>query len=273
MRRLIGRLKWAWRMLRAASDARSFERLVRLYLTQPPNNVLEVRLRELDGHPVSIRAGTSDLWSLEGLEPPVHLPPLELQRDRIRLIWDLGANIGLTMVHLAIECPNAQITGVEMDPANAALCRRNIAATGSRCELIEAAVWDSDGYVDYQPHPVGLEVGFHIVGDEQHSGLRAKTIRLNQLLDNQPPDTIVDYVKMDIEGAEARVLESNTEWASRVRSIKIEVHPPYTVAECRRQLERLGFRTAIDANYDPESTRMPPVIGIRDPLELPPALA
>lgn len=272
MQRLRGRLSWAWRMLRAASDARSVERLIRLYLTQPPNNVLDVRLRGLSGQPVSIRAGTSDLWSIEGLEPPVHLPPVELPRDRIRVIWDLGANIGLTMAHLAIVCPNAHITGVEMDRANAALCRRNIAAAGDRCELIEAAVWDEDGYVDYRPHPVGLEVGFHVVADEQHNGLRAKTIRLNDLLGDQPPDTVVDYVKMDIEGAEAQVLASNTEWASRVRAIKVEVHPPFTVDECRKRLEHLGFRCAIDADYAPEAARMPPVIGIRDSLELSPAV-
>ncbi|MGH2876326.1 MAG: FkbM family methyltransferase, partial [Solirubrobacteraceae bacterium] len=54
----------------------------------------------------------------------------------------------------------------------------------------------------------------------------------------------VDFVKMDIEGAEREVLRQETAWASKVRSIGVEVHPPYTVEQCEHDLRDLGFRTA-----------------------------
>jgi len=51
----------------------------------------------------------------------------------------------------------------------------------------------------------------------------------------------VDFIKMDIEGAEREVLSKNTGWASAVRSIQVEVHDPYTVEQCERDLRELGF--------------------------------
>jgi hypothetical protein len=49
-------------------------------------------------------------------------------------------------------------------------------------------------------------------------------------------------MKMDIEGAEREVLRRNTEWATKVLCLKVEVHPPYSLAECCRDLEVIGFR-------------------------------
>jgi hypothetical protein len=53
-------------------------------------------------------------------------------------------------------------------------------------------------------------------------------------------------MKMDIEGAEARVLKQNTEWASKVRCIKVECHAPYTTDEAKEDLNRLGFDVVKD---------------------------
>jgi hypothetical protein len=52
---------------------------------------------------------------------------------------------------------------------------------------------------------------------------------------------------MDIEGAESRVLTRNTAWSRKVKCIKVEVHEPYSVHECVRDLGRLGFATQVDA--------------------------
>jgi len=69
---------------------------------------------------------------------------------------------------------------------------------------------------------------------------------MSQLLDmmNVPK---VDYVKMDIEGAEADVLEGAGEWLSRIRCLKVEIHSPYTVEHCIETLERHGMCCLRDA--------------------------
>jgi FkbM family methyltransferase len=46
---------------------------------------------------------------------------------------------------------------------------------------------------------------------------------VNSLVDSLGWDR-VDFVKMDIEGAEREVLRRNTRWTLRVHSIKVEAH-------------------------------------------------
>jgi hypothetical protein len=58
---------------------------------------------------------------------------------------------------------------------------------------------------------------------------------------------MVDFVKMDIEGAERVVLADASRWASRVRCLKVEVHPDkavprYSIEACMADLKRHGFR-------------------------------
>jgi len=123
------------------------------------------------------------------------------------------------MAHMAYEFPRAQIVGVELEPDNASLARMNVSPWNDRCAVIEAAVWTRDGIVTYDGCP-GQEAGYKLV----ESGTEhAQAVSLNTLGERfgRP-----DYVKMDIEGAEAQVLVENTEWAQTVKGIGVEVHPP-----------------------------------------------
>jgi len=247
---------------RLAADWRSFLELRRL---QNPSERLissgrpvKVRFRGLAGAPVSLRPGTQD----DSLAHDVffkshHLPPSSIPAHELRVIWDLGANAGLTMAHMATLLPDARIVGVELDEENLLLCRSNIAAWGERCEVIHAAVWVADGTVAYE-RPSGQEQSFHVSADPPPDGAAAGSapaISLDTLL--KRTGSPVDYVKMDIEGAEMPVLKQSTSWAEQVRSIKVEVHAPYTVEQCATDLRRLGFQT------EPIAKRRGGVLGIR----------
>jgi FkbM family methyltransferase len=208
-----------------------------------------VRARALGGRAVLVRPGTSDVDTLwDALVRRYHVPPPEARADgRLRLILDLGANIGLTVAHLAQSFPAARVIGVELDAANVALAQRNTAPWAERCEIREGAVWPHTGPLEY--HGWSANTSSFRVRDEPDSTAtvrRASGVSLSSLIE---PETIVDYVKMDIEGAEARVLAEQTDWAPAVRTIKVEVHPPYTTAECARDLEALGFRTRPDRRH------------------------
>ncbi len=152
------------------------------------------------------------------------------------------------MADFAARYPEAHIIGVEVDPENAILCTRNIEPWASRCQLIEAAVWGEDGEIEYRRDP-GMETGFR-VGPVARAAAnaRARSISLNTLL-SLTPGRHVEFAKVDIEGAERDVLRRHTEWASAVRSVKVEVHEPYTVVECVQDLRKLGFTVAVDERY------------------------
>jgi FkbM family methyltransferase len=193
----------------------------------------------LGGTRIWIRPGTTDLNVFkETFLAGYHLPPPELGAD-VRLIWDLGSHIGTTMVHLCHLFPHARVIGVELEPDNVRLCRLNVAPWQDRCEVIEAAVWARGGEVEYAGEGWASTI-------RPGGGKIARALMLNSLLGSGES---VDFVKMDIEGAEKEVLRVNTDWASRVRAIKVEIHGEYSVADCFRDLERLGFDTLADPKH------------------------
>lgn len=112
---------------------------------------MSLRLRPLGGQPVIVRPRSADQFALDdAFVGRYHLPPPELAGEQLDVIWDLGANIGLTMAHFARLYPQAVVIGLELDADNAELCGRNTAAWGDRCEIVHAAVWTEDGEVEYQ---------------------------------------------------------------------------------------------------------------------------
>ena len=195
------------------------------------------------GCDVAVRQGTKDFCALrDTFAGGYHLPPEGVVPDTI---LDLGANIGMTMAHFAVLYPRARMIGVELDTDNAALCRENLRRWADRCEIVEGAVWPADGEVTYERQR-GHEQGFHVAGESGNA--TAPAISLNTLLARHGWDQ-VDFVKMDIEGAEEDVLRRATEWAERVRLIKVEVHGTYGVNDCASDLRALGFETRIDDRH------------------------
>ena len=213
--------------------------------------VVRVRLRPLGGREVMLRPSTSDVDTVWGtFAGAYHRPPAELRDPR--LIWDLGANIGLTMADLAQRFPAARIVGVELDHENAELARMNLAPWAARCEIVEAAVWPREGELRYERF-AGATSGHRVIelpASSEAPGLgRAPAISPATLLERAGPGAIVDYAKIDIEGAERELLRNGSEWAPRVTAITVEVHAPYTVAECEDDLRALGYTTRVDRRH------------------------
>ncbi len=197
-----------------------------------------------------VRPGTSDAYVVwETFVGRYHLPPPDL--GDVRVVVDLGANIGLTMAHLAERHPAARILGVEMDSGSVALCRENVAGWGERCRVVDAAVWiDDEDAIEYSTTR-GVEYGARLVAADRASNGTIETTRavsILSLLDEAGLDR-VDFLKMDIEGAERDVLRMNVAWAERVRCLNVEVHEPYSVGRCVTDLEALGFTTTVASNH------------------------
>lgn len=206
-----------------------------------PADSVALRLRALGGTRVYCRPGTSDATVLyDAFYRRYHLPPPEIGAPRT--ILDLGSNIGLTVAHYAALYPAARIVAVELDEENARACGRNLAPWGDRCSLVRGAAWSENGEVAYagpstqarRIDPAGL--------------LRSPAYDMPTLLD-MVGGSVVDFVKMDIEGAEQELFRRPQAWIGRVRCLKVEVHAPYSVAACIGDLERFGFRCERDTAH------------------------
>lgn len=249
------------RFARAALDAPAFvpivsdpRSLARVLPFKPPASgepPVPVRLRRLGGSAVFVRRGTADVAVVRNimLTRP-HLPPEGFLPGDVRLVWDLGAHIGVAAADYATLWPHARVVAVELEPANAELCRRNLARFGDRCEVVEGAVWPHDGRV-----AIGASehagVSTNAYAAQESGGAEGITaISLQSLLARAGDDATVDFVKLDVEGAEQQILRENTEWAQRVRSLVVEVHGDYTAAGCEADLRALGF-TRVGPGHEP----------------------
>jgi FkbM family methyltransferase len=160
----------------------------------------------------------------------------QMARELVRpgdVIWDIGANVGLFTFAAANQAGRSgKVVAVEADMWLVTLLRRSSAlseCTGNApVTVLPAAISDS----------VGLSK-FHIAkrarssnhlenaGSTQSGGTRRTehvlTISLDWLLERVPPP---QAVKIDVEGAEHRVLAGATELLSKVRPrIWCEVDP------------------------------------------------
>lgn len=212
---------------------------------------VSIRVRSIGDQCVVVRPATTDgQVLLDTFVDGYHLPCADLGRDPA-LIVDLGANIGLTAADLAYRYPGVRVIAVEPEPSLAALAVRNCSSWSDRIEVISAAAWVNDGTVRFSMDS-GNEWGGTVVdGDD---GVEVPAVSLNTLLADEPA---VDFVKMDVEGAELQLLAVATEWAAKTLQISVECHAPYTQSEAISALESLGFLAA------PHPTHPTGVIGRR----------
>lgn len=213
---------------------------------------VRVHPKALSGAEVWLRNGTTDAQVLDDTFVGLyHLPPRELKPGDV--VLDLGGNIGLTAAHYAAMQPGCRVVCVEMDAGNAQMARRNLAPFGSRCTVVHAAVWDRDGVVAYSG---AEEWGFQASEAASTAERTTRAASVETILRELGIDRVA-YAKVDIEGAEARVLTAASRWLERVDTLKVEYHPPASRESMRAALQIAGF-TVSDDSVHPRC-----VVGVR----------
>jgi len=235
-----------FKVFKSVKDVTQFRKLFGNNKTD--NNLVSLRVKETNNHELFCRPNTTDykvLW--DTFFDKYHLPQTPIKKNAV--ILDLGANVGYTMVHFAYLYPEAKIYGVEMDKENFLLAKKNLSSLGTRCKIIQAAVWSEDGQITYNDDGDG-EWGFRVTVDklnEDHK-LTSPAKTLSSIFKEFGLKEI-DYLKMDIEGAEQNVLKNPDSWIWDVKAIKIEVHAPFTIEECLSILNNFGFNSKRDSKH------------------------
>ncbi len=134
------------------------------------------------------------------------------------IILDCGANIGMSCIYFKSIYPNATIIAFEPDEHLIEVLNKNITQNNfTNVTLHQAAVWIEDGFISFDSK--GSEAS-HI--DNSGSGTNlVKTIKLSNLL--QAYDNI-DFLKMDIEGAEFEVVKDCVPYLNKVSNFFLEYH-------------------------------------------------
>lgn len=160
------------------------------------------------------------------LQDQYHLPPKSSKISRTPVILDLGSNIGLTIVHMKHIYPNAKIIGYEMNKENFLLAKRN---TKFFDDVIvnNKAVWFENKVVFYKIN--SCHDAYSVIDNKELSENKQEKVEVQS---TTIPNIIeeynlnyVDYLKMDIEGAEEAILNSDDlSWLNIIHSMNIEMH-------------------------------------------------
>jgi FkbM family methyltransferase len=158
--------------------------------------------------------------------------------DRPRIL-DCGANIGLSVLYFKRLFPHSRITAFEPDPKAFACLSRNCQALGlDGVELIPQAVWKQAGELPFWGE--GGDAGRLAAAGEAQTAT-VKACRLKEVL-REP----IDFLKMDVEGAEADVLADCAPELANVRTCFVEYHSftgrPQRLDAVTRVLSEAGFR-------------------------------
>jgi FkbM family methyltransferase len=155
-------------------------------------------------------------------------------------IIDCGANIGLSVLYFKSQYPHAVIHAFEPDLAAYEKLVANMEANGFKDVFTyNAAVWIEDGELNFETDG---SWGGHIGDNASALGVTVKARKLDGLLDKR-----VDFLKIDIEGAESDVIMHAKELiANNVERLFFEWHSmtgvPQRLGEILAFFEQHGFR-------------------------------
>jgi FkbM family methyltransferase len=157
------------------------------------------------------------------------------------VIYDCGANVGLSCLYYHLMYPRARVEVFEPDPAIFQLLKQNVSALGSeKIGLYEKAVWVEDGTLDFYQNDVDSG---SLTAVSNAPKVTVETIDLFKALQKEAR---IDFLKMDIEGAEAQVMVHIEPILFKIGAMFIEYHSrpsePQALAGLLQRLEKAGFR-------------------------------
>lgn len=221
--------------------------------------------KRFQGLPGRARCGAHTVRFIDGVNFYMSYKDIFLNRiyhfESVRpdpVILDCGGNIGVSLLYFKSIYPAARVTAFEADPAIFPFLEENVRVNGLRdVRLVNAALSSKEGSLRFFSDG---RCGSFIPEDGQAHPPRGWTavlvpsVRLREYL-AEP----VDFLKMNIEGAEWDVLQDSEDRLRAVREIAIEYHHlpglPRTLHRILDLLSRCGFEYLVhhfDYETNPE---------------------
>ena len=162
-----------------------------------------------------------------------------------KVIYDLGANVGVSSLYLASLYPKATIYGFEPLPENFEICLLNYRGIPNSSQVFPWAIGSKTGLAIFDCKNDSR--GGRLKSTHQDPTLQTiaqiqvKIVSIVDLIGKEglPPP---DLLKIDVEGAEYDVLEGLADYVDSVGSIYLETHGDSLRRDCILWLERHNFQ-------------------------------
>jgi FkbM family methyltransferase len=166
-----------------------------------------------DGCVFELHMPEDDTWFSIYFDGTFETGTLDVMKKIIRkddVVLDIGANLGWYSVNIAKLLPVSKIHAFEPVPNIFSKLRRHCALNGVDAKVVlnQVALGDADGTIELHTFP-DLPHGHSSIstlGKTDYVTSIAKMVTLDSFLHEHSVDT-VDFIKMDVEGAEMLVLK------------------------------------------------------------------
>lgn len=133
------------------------------------------------------------------------------------LIYDIGANVGLSLLYFNKKYPGCKIKAFEADPDIADVLERNVVNNSiENVEIINKAAWINNKGVEFVKDNAD---GGSIYGKGKK--VKVESVRLKDLIKTEKK---IDLIKMNVEGAEVDLIKDCKDVLHIVQSMYIEYH-------------------------------------------------
>lgn len=160
------------------------------------------------------------------------------------LILDCGANVGTSLMFFSHNYPDAEIHCFEPDPDVFGYLQKNTERNKLKnVQLHQKAIWTHNDFLYFAQE--GADGG--AVADSDQNTIKVQSQSLRELLLQYER---VDFLKMDIEGAEAEVIDDCKDVLHKIDNLFIEYHSfvssPQTLDKILAILSQNGFKYALE---------------------------
>jgi FkbM family methyltransferase len=162
-------------------------------------------------------------------------------RRPVRTVVDAGANTGFSALSFSEQFPEAQIVALEPEASNFKLLLENTKPC-LRIHCEQAALWNEDTDLDvvdwfgkcgFRTKPAAQAMSRPVCG-------RTPGITMPTLMSRFGMEQI-DFLKMDVEGAEKEILAGNPDWLEKVGVLAVELHD-WLDPECSAVFQKTAGR-------------------------------
>jgi len=140
-----------------------------------------------------------------------------------QVIIDAGANVGFAALYFLHQMPGSLIYCIEPDPENFNFLHKNLLNEigNGRVKLFLAAISDKDGFLNLQKSHFKYNTG--VTKQRVENSVEVITYSVATFLKKFNIEK-VNIFKMDIEGSEENIFETDVSWLSNVGELLIEFH-------------------------------------------------
>ncbi len=181
-------------------------------------------------------------------------------RSPAPLIVDCGGNIGLSVMYFKRAYPDARVLCFEPDHESFSRLSSNVKANNlTGVELHQCAVLDRHGPVAfYSDRDQRNRVGMSVTRRLEDKGMRLNEAQVEAVCLSSYLKETVDFLKLDVEGAELKVLRelADRQKLGLIQQMVVEYHYDFSnsdnsLGDLLRLLEDAGFRYLVHSPYRP----------------------